>query len=276
MASYVRLTREEFEDWLRGLGYRWKLKPSTVGVYLVPMSDTVAVEISSSMTGKDDVMGRAQASMGCRLVSLTTGFTLNKKAQEQSHVKRTINWRDNLKKVFQRMVDAYEKSSAFYDALAEIRDRDVYKQDWVERIEAVPGWQSNSFLSDMHARLIDNGIMTLRQQEAVERATGRPQAVAGPAPSSGVDVGLLARVRALYVVAKRRGNSWAMDFAKSTGELVKAGRNLSARQKDMLERLLREHQHEVEQYVDTHPMVSRVASLYMARMKGQIVTGHII
>jgi hypothetical protein len=269
--TYVQLTREEFEDWLNSLGHRWKLKPSTVGIYMVPLSDTVAVEISSSMTGRDDVMNRAQASMGCRLVSLITGFTLNKKAQEQSHVKRTINWRDNLKKVFQRMVDAYEKSSAFYDALAEIRDRDAYKREWMERIEAVPGWQSNSFLADMHERLADNGIMTVRQRDAVERALGRPQAAPAPTSSSapapsGVDVGLLAQVRALYAVAKQRGNQWVMDFSKSVGEMIKAGRNLSSKQQDMLERLLDENRREVEHFVDTHPQVSRVASAYLAQM----------
>jgi len=271
MPTYVQLTREEFEDWLNGLAHRWRLKPGTVGIYEVPMSETVSVEISSSMTGRDDVMNRAQASMGCRLVSMITGFTLNKKAQEQSHVKRTINWRDNLKKVYQRMVDAYEKSSAFYDALAEIRDRDAYKRDWMERIEEVPGWQSNTFLSDMHSRLADNGIMTLRQRDAVERALSRPQAAPAPAPaptppSSGVDSVLLAQVRALYVVAKGRGNQWAMDFAKSVGELIKAGRSLSSKQRDVLDRLLNENRGEVERYVDTHPQVARIASRHLAQL----------
>jgi len=264
MTTYVQLTREEFEDWLQDLGYRWKLKPGTVGVYLVPLSDTVGIEVSSSMTGRDDVMGKARASMGCRLVSLITGFTLNKKAQEQSHVKRTVNWRDNLARVFQRMVAAYEKASAFYDALAEIKDRDAYKREWVARIEAFPGWQANPFLTDMHTRLVDDGIMTIKQREAVVRTVDRPQAVSQS--PSGIDVGMLARVRALYAVSKQRGNQWAMDFAKSIGEMLKAGRTLSAKQQAMLERLLNENRREVERFVDSHPQVARVAALYLARM----------
>jgi hypothetical protein len=254
--AYVQFTREEFEDWLATTGHRWKLKPGTAGIYVTPLSDTVAVEVSSSMTGKGNVVTYAGASMGARLVSQVTGFTLNKVAQGQDHVKRTTNWRVNLGKVIDRIIDAYRKSSAFYDALAAIEDRAAYKKDTMAKIEAIPGWEQDQFLKSLHDRLESNGILTQKQLEALERAGhARP----GPQEPN-VNPRLLGQVRALYAVGKERSNPWLMDFAKSMGEIIKAGRPGTEAQKRTLNGLLDEHEDAISDILRRSPNLIRVSA----------------
>lgn len=261
--AYVQFTRGEFEDWLTSSGFKWEQKRGTVGVYVIPMSDTVAVEVSSSMTGRDDVVEYAGASMGARLVSLVTGFTLNKVAQGQNHVKRTTNWRDNLGKVIDRIVDAYRKSSAFYDALAPIKDREAYKRENMGKIEGVAGWEQNDFLKSLHDRLSKDGILTQKQMDSLDRATSRPAPRQPEAPAE-VNGALLGQVRALYAIGKERGNNWLMDFAKSVGELIKAGRDGTPRQKETLNGLLDEYQGQIEQVLRRSPQLSRVSASRVA------------
>lgn len=263
--AYVQFTRGEFEDWLTSSGFKWEQKRGTVGVYVIPMSDTVAVEVSSSMTGRDDVVEYAGASMGARLVSLVTGYTLNKVAQGQNHVKRTTNWRDNLGKVIDRIVDAYRKSSAFYDALAPIKDREAYKRENMGKIEGVAGWEQNDFLKSLHDRLEKDGILTQKQLDSLDRATSRP--VATPRQQEDtfeIDGLLLGKVRALYAIGKERGNNWLMDFAKSVGDSIKAGRVGTPRQKETLYRLLDEDEEAIGRVLRRSPQLSRVSAARVA------------
>lgn len=257
--TYVQFTRDEFEDWLSSTGHKWEQKRGMVGVYVVPLSDNVAVEVSSSLTGRDDVVSRAQASMGVRLVSLVTGYTLNKVAQGQDHFKRTVNWRDNLRKGLDRMVDAYRKSSAFYDALAPIKDREAYKRENLAKIEGVSGWERDDFLKSLHDRLMRDGILSQKQLDSLDRATSRavPRRQEVPIEVNGA---LLGKVRALYAIGKERGNTWLMDFAKSVGELIKAGRDGTPRQKETLNRLLDEYRESIEQVLRRSPQLSRVSA----------------
>lgn len=256
--AYVQFTRHDFESWLTSVNNKWKLKPGTTGIYIIPLSDTVAVEVSSSMTGRGDVVEYAGASMGAKLVSLVTGFTLNKVAQGQDHVKRTDNWRINLGKVIGRLVDAYQKSSAFYDALATIRNRDEYKRENLEKIEKVPDWARNEFLKSLHDRLSDGGILSAKQLDALDRASSRPAPSQPSAPE--VNQKLLGQVRALYVVGKERNNTWLMDFAKSVGELIKAGRDRTPRQTDRLNGLLDEHADAIKAVLRRSPNLARTSS----------------
>ena len=45
MASYVTITREELEAWLEGLPWKWSRKTNTAGIYLVHLSEVVAVKV---------------------------------------------------------------------------------------------------------------------------------------------------------------------------------------------------------------------------------------
>jgi hypothetical protein len=240
--TYVQLTRDEFEEWLtRDLGFspsEWRLKPGRGGVYQLFLSPTVAIEVNSTTGAQDAVMGRGNASMSLWLASRVNGKVLNKKAMGQSHFARTLNWRENWKKGVERMKDAYLKSKDFYDRLASIEDLDQYKQDTLALIERDPNWQNDPFLSDMHDKVQRGSILSEKQQAAVERSAprqqARPPAQEAPVAPAAEDPRLPA-LRELWVRARAARDEWTMDFAKSLGEQLKAGRRLSPRQVEVVE-----------------------------------------
>ena len=167
------------------------MKPGKAGIYLIPLSDTVAVKLSSTIGTSDDAMGRGMASMQLALTSLITGQTLNRKAQGQGHFKRTTNWKTTWAKGFELMKDAYMKAQGFYDAIAAIEDRDKYKADILKKIESTPDWKNESILVDFHGKITQDGILTgkqlalldkisLEKQNAPQRPGPTPAAPQGP------------------------------------------------------------------------------------------------
>jgi hypothetical protein len=183
-ATYVQISREDLEQWLDTLGMKmpWKRQPNRAGIYLLPLSPVVAIKLSSTIGSKDDAMGVGKASMQLSLVSTVTGQTLNKKAQGQGHFKRTTNWRATWKDGIERMEAAYVKAKGFYDALAVIEDRDQYKADIIQQIEAVPGWDRNSMLSDFHANVSRGGILTEKQKGALDTFANKAPKAKEPLP----------------------------------------------------------------------------------------------
>lgn len=244
--TYVDITREDFEEWLNSTKFRgkWSVKPRTVGIFVLPLSERVAIELSSSLTGTSNTMGYANASMSMKLVSLITGRTLNKVAQGQSHWKRTKGWRASLEQGLGRMEDAYRKSEGFYEALAEIENQDQYRADLLGKIENVQGWAGNQFISDMHERLKNNSILTIKQRDALLRALNR-MPTAAPAPKTTTPPeapeGFLEALRDLYREARRAGNNNDMQFIEMIGKQVKGGRPLSRWQEDAVDRLFRQY-----------------------------------
>lgn len=170
-ATYVKITREELEDWLDSLHLpkHWKRKTGMAGIYLLPLSDSVAIKLSSTIGSKDDAMGRGNASMNLALVSLITGKVLNKKAMGQSHFNRTTNWRKTWAMGIKRMDQAYMKSEGFYEALALIKDRSKYRDDTIDSIESIGNWQDNTMLKDFHRIVLKGGILTIKQLNALEK-----------------------------------------------------------------------------------------------------------
>lgn len=185
-ATYVQITRAEWEEWLDTLPFKWKLKDGSVGLYHLMLSDNVAIEVRSTVSSREEVMDRAQASIQMRMISLVTGQVLNKKAQEQSRFHRTKNWRNTLAQALQRFKQVYEQSQSFYEAIARIADRDAYREEWIRKIEGVPGWETNRFLQDIHDRLAKRNILTEKQEAAVDRAVANApsarQTPSGPPP----------------------------------------------------------------------------------------------
>ena len=183
--TYVQLSREEFEDWLNDEGYRgkWRIKPGRGGIYQIRLSDSVGIEINSTTGSGSEVMTRGAASMKCKLISLVTGRTLNKKAMGQSHFKRTVNWRQTWAKGLKRLKDAYVKSKDWYDTIAAIEDRDQYKQDMLALIESKTNWNTDRFLIDLHKKVSDGGVLTQRQIAAVERMGAAPSETHDRMPS---------------------------------------------------------------------------------------------
>ena len=243
--TYAQIDRDELETWMSTLRLNDKAyrAPNKAGIYMLPFSDTVACKLSSTIGTSDDAMGRGMASMQLSLVSRVTGQTLNKKAQGQSHFKRTLNWKKTWAEGVERMRDAYAKSAGFYDALATIEDRDQYKVDVMSAIEAIADWRNNNILADFYAVAEKGGILTLKQVDLLDRTLDRerarhvPTAPAKPAPDAPkAEDPLLPVLRAWYSKARAAGNDWLMDFTKSVADQVSRGRQLSPKQLEIIER----------------------------------------
>jgi hypothetical protein len=242
-ATYVQLTREEFEEWLDSTPYRgkWTLKSGTVGVYSLELSKNVGIEVSSSISGREEVMDRARASIQCRLVSLVTGQTLNKKAQGQSHVKRTSGWRQSLKKVIQRIEDAYFKSEGFYERIAVIEDRKAYQRDWLDRIESQEDWASDSAVKDFHDRIEKGAILSERQEEYLSSLLEKveeevEERIEQEEETAQYNEDFLEALRNLYRAARKARDNWLMEFVESVGKQYKTRGSLSDKQMAVLER----------------------------------------
>ncbi len=226
MATYVTITREDFEKWLDSLPHKWERKPQTAGVYWLRISPSVAVEVHSSLTGRDDSMGYADASMKMLLISTVTRQVLNRKDQGQSHFKRTSGWRESLRKGVDRMLDAYNRSAAFYDEVATIADRQAYTQEWLDRIVKIPGWEQDNLLASFHDRLKGGGLLSVKQRAIIEGSEGR---------KPHVDEGMLNRLRVLW--RGLAGQPRAQEIAASFGQQVKSGKVLSPKQIELLVKL---------------------------------------
>jgi len=207
-STYAHISREDFEDWLKDLrgvyNPPFKVKSGTVGVYYLPLSDNVAVSISSTIGSREDAMGRGDASMQLRLVSLVTNRVLNAKAQGQSRFHRTTNWKDTWKKGILRMKDAYVKAAGFYDTIARIEDRERYARDLKAKIELIPNWSTTPIFSDFHKKLSDGGVLTVKQEAVILNATAKAKAT--PPPASNATLPLFPDLAHLGLVP--RNGSW--------------------------------------------------------------------
>lgn len=238
MGTYVQISREELEDWLKTLPIKgsWRTKPGTAGVYLLPLSDNVAIKLSSTIGSKDDAMGRGRASMQLALVSLITGRVLNKKAQGQTHFKRTSNWKQTWRKGFDRLRNTYLKAQSFYEALATIEDRDKYQKDIIRLIESIPDWGNHHILADFHAKLSQGGILTLKQRALLDKIVAE-KSRHQPEP----DKEILDKLEKLHQMAKRVGDDWLADFCESVRNQIKKGRPLSPKQLAVIEKNLKRY-----------------------------------
>ena len=246
--TYVQVSREDLEAWLNEIGYqgKWSRDSRYAGVYLILVGPNVAVKLSSTIGSTDDAMGRGQASMQLSLVSSVTNKVLNKKAQGQSHFKRTTGWKKTWEAGIDTMKKAYLSSSDFYDAIAVITDRDEYRLENMARIEGVDNWDKDQDLVRIYRKVDTGGVLVSRDYQDMERAEKKAkdllverknleksQREAPPVPAPPVQKTEDPRVvalRTLWVQAKRSGDEWTKGFIESIGKQVQAGRNLSGPQ----------------------------------------------
>lgn len=256
-ATYVQISRSDLENWLDKLPlhHKWHLKQGKAGIYLLPLSDNVAVKLSSTIGSSDDAMGRGMASMQLSLVSLITGQTLNKKAQGQGHFKRTTNWEKTWKEGVDRMKEAFMKAQGFYDALAAIEDRDKYKADLLKLIESDPSWNSDNLLADFHSKVMQGGILTFKQIDLLERTVRKAPKAPEPqkAPEQPKEHPLIPVLRAIWREAKIDRDDWLMDFCKSVAERLQNGYPLTEKQEAALGRARQQYR-----------MASKLADRYLA------------
>lgn len=264
MSTYVQLDREDIEDWLTSNGWDWDRKPGTAGIYWLHLSPNVAIHFSSTVGSSSSARGHARASANMKLVSKVTGKTLNKKARGQSRFHRTTNWKKNWQAGLMRLKAAYDKSAGFYEAIAEIEDRDAYQAEMKARIEAFPNWSQNDFLSSLHDRVSRGGVLTKKQKDALERMEKRQErreeraeAPRGQEPQD-KSKALLNDLRALWVAVPEE-RDWITDLATQ----VKRGRGWSSAQGKKVDQLLRRHRREVER-ARRDPRLRRASAAFVA------------
>lgn len=262
-ATYVQISREEMEDWLDSIGFRgkWSRNPRFAGVYLLKLSDNVAVKLSSTIGNADDAMGSGRASMQLALVSLVTGQVVNKKAQGQSHFARTKGWKKNWAEGVETMKRAYSNAADFYDVIAGIEDRQKYQQEMLRLVEGVPGWSSNNFFIALHQKITRGGVVMPSDRKEIDRGMVRPAARPDPqreppvkgdpeGPQQSPQQALNDKVQALRILwstanryqprddREQQNKEWVMNFSQSIGTQIKSGRTLSPAQINTVRRNL--------------------------------------
>lgn len=262
MGTYVQLTRQEFEDWLDDQGFRgkWKTHDQYGGVYALPLSDAVAISINSTTGSGTSVRDKGRASMKMRLVSRITNKVLlgPVKLSGKSHFKRTLNWRSTWGKGLERAKQTYNSSRSFYDAIAEIENRDQYKADMLAKIESQPNWEDNDFLKSLRERLMKGGVLTVKQKAALERT---PQSSARPQYTQEDIADLVLDLRALWVVLDdEEQKGWVAEVAKrvkSTGKWTRPEGNT-------INGLLRQYRREIEQARRSDSRLKRTSATRVA------------
>jgi len=120
---YVQISREELEDWLkRNFGRNWSRDQKYAGIYLIHLSDSVAVKLSSSIGATSQVRGLGKASMKLSLVSRITGRVLNAKAKDRKSFMRTKGWRKTWLAGVRHWEGVYQEYPDFYDRIGRGED----------------------------------------------------------------------------------------------------------------------------------------------------------
>jgi hypothetical protein len=176
-ATYVQISREEFEDYLTStivpiLRKSWSRKGTTAGVYVFPLSDFASLEISSSIGTRDEAMGVGNAAIHVRLKSADGRLTLNGKGEQdsKSRVNRTSGWRDSLTKLVRQYVSTYQKSPRFYDTISKYGKFDNYLEHWKDQIRGVNGWENSEFLGNLMGQLSSKKMLSEAQEAAVVKS----------------------------------------------------------------------------------------------------------
>ena len=163
--SYVDITREDLETWLTEENYDWHRLYERKGIYHICLSDKVAILLSSTQTRYDESMGHGNASMNLRLVSRVNGWTLNRKARDRKHFKRTKNWRVTWSEGVFHWIAEYSSKASFYEKIA---DRESYKAEWCAKILSCPSYSSDYFLKKAYAKVSEGQILWDNEEDRIK------------------------------------------------------------------------------------------------------------
>lgn len=214
--DYVNITRHELEDWLDANFGSWSRVGNRAGLYLIELSERVAVKLSSTQKDAGGSVSKGNASMNLSLVSRVDGSLLNRKARDRKYFQRTKNWEKTWKKGVDHWISIYEDKDEFYEKIA---DREGYKTKWIGMIDSLPNGGSDREIIKSRDTLEGGGVLWANQERYILDAVkaNRTQVTT---PSNALDV---AKLRDLYRKARSEGNRDDMETIKDLGLKARDG-----------------------------------------------------
>ena len=215
--DYVNISRSDLEGWLDSNFGSWSRVAGKAGVYLIHLSDRVAVKLSSTQKDTGGSVARGGASMNLSLVSRVDGSLLNRKARDRKYFQRTTNWRTTWKKGVEHWIGIYEDKDEFYEKIA---DRAGYKAKWIGMIDSLPNGGSDREIIKSRDTLEGGSVLWANQERYILEAVKANRTRSTSAPSNALDV---AKLRDLYRKARSEGNRDDMGTIKDLGLKARDG-----------------------------------------------------
>jgi hypothetical protein len=242
-AKYVKITRQEFEDWLFELYPVFERVEETAGAYLVPLSACVAIQVSTTMSSKDRNTSKGEGRCRMKFVNRHGRRSLQHADHDRRNANRTQGWRDTWRDNLQTMIALYKRHREKYTELA-LRPQPEYAKEWVERIEGIGEWEQFNILVDLRKKVQDGAWLTPAQEAAVwkfVRPAPRRKSVQRPKTKalSKEQRRLLVGVERLEVVAQEADDDWLLKFCDSLIKRLKLARDLTTRQRETLDKKLK-------------------------------------
>lgn len=226
-ATYVKITRAQFEDWLFEICPVFERVEDTQGLYLCPLSPHVSVKVGSSIGRTSKVMERGAASCKMTLVSRHTERSLSNApgSDDVSFRKcnRTKGWRDNWRDALKELFASFKSNRDHYNTLAE-RSWEQLAEEWIARIEGISNYAKFDILVDCREKLRNGAWLSAKQETAIwkfvnprrkRKATKTTGTPAAPAKSltNRDQTALLQALDRLETKARAAGHTWTVKFA---------------------------------------------------------------